>query len=265
MTAAEPAARDGEPEARSTERTAIVTGGASGIGLAISERLASDGLTVVIFDRDGSAAEGAAAKIEAAGGTAAGMVVDVTDRDRIETAVDEVRSRYGRPVVLVNNAGIEGFDQFLKITIERWNQILEVNLTGTFNCCQAVVPDMMAAGWGRIVNISSSSAQGGQPLMTHYVASKAAIIGFTKALALELGPLGITVNTIPPGFIDTPMLRAAERSGRLAPGIDYHAERTPVRRAGRPEDIAATCSFLVRDEASYITGQVIGVNGGRNT
>jgi NAD(P)-dependent dehydrogenase (short-subunit alcohol dehydrogenase family) len=124
---------------------------------------------------------------------------------------------------------------------------------------------MVEAGWGRIVNISSSSAQGGQPYMTHYVASKAGMIGFTKALALELGPSGITVNTIPPGFIDTPMLRAAEAKGRLGNSVEHHASLTPVRRAGRPDDIAAACSFLVRDEASYVTGQVIGVNGGRNT
>ncbi len=171
----------------------------------------------------------------------------------------------GAPTVLVNNAGVEGFDPFLKITLEKWNRLLAVNLTGTFQCCQAVVPDMVEAGWGRIVNISSSSAQGGQPLMTHYVASKAGMIGFTKSLALELGPLGITVNTIPPGFIDTPMLRASEAKGLLGPGVEHHASQTPVRRAGLPEDIAATTAFLVTEEASYITGQVIGVNGGRNT
>ncbi len=124
---------------------------------------------------------------------------------------------------------------------------------------------MIEAGWGRIVNISSSSAQGGQPLMTHYVASKAGVIGFTKALALEFGPQGITVNTIPPGFIDTPMLRASEEKGLLGKGVEFNASRTPVRRIGQPEDIAAACAFLVSDEASYVTGQVIGVNGGRNT
>src|ERR1019366_3633101 len=126
-----------------------------------------------------------------------------------------------------------------------------VNLNGPFYCTQAVVPGMIEAGWGRIVNISSSSAQSGQPYMVHYVTSKAGLIGFTKALALELGPKGITVNTIPPGFIDTPMLRASERKGLLGEGVEYHAARTPVRRVGRPEDIAATCAFLVRDEAGY--------------
>jgi NAD(P)-dependent dehydrogenase (short-subunit alcohol dehydrogenase family) len=249
----------------SHERTAIVTGGGSGIGLAISERLASEGVAAAVFDRDGGSAEAAAAKIVASGGTAIGVTVDVTDRSQIDAGVAEVRARIGRPTILVNNAGLQGFDPFLSISADKWNQILAVNLTGTFNCCQAVVPDMIEAGWGRIVNISSSSAQRGQPLMTHYVSSKAGVIGLTKALALELGPRGITVNTIPPGFIDTPMLRASERQGFLGEGVERHASQTPVRRVGRPEDIAATCAFLVRDEAGYITGQVIGVNGGRNT
>jgi 2-hydroxycyclohexanecarboxyl-CoA dehydrogenase len=243
-------------------RVAIVTGAASGIGLAIAERLAADGMPVAIFDRDTDAGEAAAAKI---GGTALAVTVDVAERDQIDAGVARVVAELGAPTVLVNNAGVEGFDPFLKITLEKWNRLLAVNLTGTFQCCQAVVPHMAEAGWGRIVNISSSSAQGGQPLMTHYVASKAGMIGFTKALALELGPLGITVNTIPPGFIDTPMLRASEAKGLLGPGVEHHASQTPVRRAGLPEDIAATTAFLVRDEASYITGQVIGVNGGRNT
>jgi NAD(P)-dependent dehydrogenase (short-subunit alcohol dehydrogenase family) len=246
-------------------RTAIITGGASGIGLAISERLAADGAAVAIFDRDGGAAEVAAAKIAAAGATAGGFTVDVTDRSQIEAGVAAVRERLGAATILVNSAGLDGFDEFLSITPEKWQRIIEVNLTGTFNCCQAVVPDMVSAGWGRIVNISSSSAQGGQPLMTHYVAAKAGVIGFTKALALEFGPRGITVNTIPPGFIDTPMLRKAESKGLLGKGVDANAASTPVRRVGRPEDIAAACAFLVRDEASYVTGQVIGVNGGRNT
>ena len=249
----------------SEERVAIVTGGASGIGLAISERLAADGAAVAVFDRDAESATTAAAKISAMGGTAIAVTVDVTDRPQIDAGVAEVRERLGRPTILVNNAGLEGFDAFLSISLETWNRIIEVSLTGTFQCCQAVVPDMVEAGWGRIVNISSSSAQGGQPMMTHYVAAKAGVIGFTKALALELGPKGITVNTIPPGFIDTPMLRASEAKGRLGEGVDHHAGLTPVRRVGRPEDVAATCAFLVGDEASYIPGQVIGVNGGRNT
>ncbi len=246
-------------------RAAIVTGAGSGIGLAIAERLALDGNAVALLDRDGPSAEAAASRIEAAGGTALGLEVDVTDRSQIDSGVAEVRRRLGVATILVNNAGLQGFDRFLDITREKWDRILAVNLTGTFDCCQAVVPDMVAEGWGRIVNISSSSAQGGQPLMTHYVASKAGVIGFTKALALELGPQGITVNTIPPGFIDTPMLRKTEQKGLLGKGADFHATTTPVRRIGKPEDIAAACAFLVRDEAGYITGQVFGVNGGRTT
>jgi 2-hydroxycyclohexanecarboxyl-CoA dehydrogenase len=246
-------------------RVAIVTGGGSGIGLAVSERLAAEGLTMAVFDRDGAAAEAAAGKIAAAGGIALGVTVDVTARDQVETGVAQVRERFGRPSVLVNNAGIHAVEPFLSITLEKWHRVLEVNLTGTFNCCQAVLPDMIGEGWGRIVNISSSSAHSGQPFMAHYVAAKSGVIGLTKSLALEFGPKGITVNTIPPGFIDTPMLRRQESKGLLGEGVDHHAGLTPVRRIGRPEDIAAMCSFLVRDEAGYITGQVLGVNGGRNT
>jgi NAD(P)-dependent dehydrogenase (short-subunit alcohol dehydrogenase family) len=245
---------------------AIVTGGGSGIGLAIARRLSADGNAVAVFDRDTASAEAAAAEIVASGGSAVGLTVDVTDRAQIDQGVVDTAQRLGgRPTVLVNSAGLDGFDPFLKITAEKWNRILAVNLTGTFDCCQAVVPDMIEAGWGRIVNISSSSAQSGQPIMTHYVASKAGVIGFTKALALELGPKGITVNTIPPGFIDTPMLRKSEARGLLGQGVEAHEATTPVRRVGTAEDIAAACSFLVSDEASYITGQVLGVNGGRNT
>ena len=247
------------------ERVAIVTGGASGIGLAIAERLAAGGIAVAILDRNAAAADEAATKVAATGATAVGLDVDVTDRAGVEAAVTEVCERLGPPTILVNNAGLQGFGPFLKITPEAWARVLEVNLTGTFHCCQVVIPHMLDAGWGRIVNISSSSAHGGQPYMTHYVASKAGMIGLTKSLALEFGPKGITVNTIPPGFIDTPMLRAAEAKGRLGVSVEENEKRTPVRRAGRPEDIAAACAFLVRDEAGYVTGQVIGVNGGRNT
>ncbi len=250
-----------------SDRVAIVTGGASGIGLAIAgAACVLDGLAVAIFDRDLEAADVAAAKIVAEGGSAISVEVDVIERAQIDAGVEVVRGSLGPPTVLVNNAGLDGFDKFLSITEEKWNRILAVNLTGTFHCCQAVVPHMVEAKWGRIVNISSSSAQGGQPMMTHYVASKAGMIGFTKALALELGSKGITVNTIPPGFIDTPMLRRSDGAGHLGPnGIEEAIKRTPVRRAGRPDDIAAMCSFLVRDEADYVTGQVLGVNGGRNT
>ncbi len=247
-------------------KVGIVTGAASGIGLAISQRLARDGVKVALFDLNGADAETEAEKLRAEGHEAIAVQVDVGERSAIERGMQEVRAKWGPVVILVNNAGKEGFARFLEITPELFETLLRINLVGTFHCCQLVLPDMIDAGWGRIVNISSSSMHSGQPYMTHYVASKAGVVGLTKSLALEFGPSGITVNTIPPGFIDTPMSRRAEEKGRFGPGgMDEVITRTPVRRAGRPEDIAAACSFLVSDEAGYVTGQIIGVNGGRNT
>ena len=247
----------------STTRTAIVTGGGSGIGRAISERLAADGVAVAIFDLNGDAAKAVAAEIESAGGRATGLQADVTDRGAIEVAAADVQKNLGTPTILVNNAGVAAFHDFLDITIDQWNRQITVNLTGTFQCCQAVIPGMLAHGWGRIVNISSSSVHSGTRRQAHYVAAKSGVVGLTKCLALEFAQFGITVNTIPPGFIDTPLLRRADRDGSL--NIEKVRAATPVGRAGRPEDIAAACAFLVSEGASYITGQVIGVNGGRNT
>ena len=247
-------------------KAAIVTGAGSGIGRAIAQRLAEDGLAVAVLDLDDRAAEQVADEIRQKGGEAIALgSVDVSERSQVDDAVGRVRKALGPVLVLVNNAGVTGFKEFLKITDDRWDRIMQVNLNGPFYCTQAVLPDMVDAGWGRVVNISSSSAQSGQPYMVHYVTSKAGLIGFTKALALEVGPKGITVNTIPPGFIDTPMLRTSEERGVLGGTVEHHAGQTPVRRAGRPEDIAAACSFLVSEDAGYITGQVLGVNGGRNT
>ncbi|GAA0959784.1 SDR family NAD(P)-dependent oxidoreductase [Actinocorallia libanotica] len=244
-------------------RTAIVTGGASGIGEAISRRLAADGVLVAVFDRDGAAAEEAAAAIEKDGGRAVGLAVDVTDRAAVDAAVARVGELLGRPVILVNSAGITAFGPSLEVSAELWDRVLAVNLTGTFACCQAVLPGMVEEGWGRIVNISSSSVHSGSPGMAAYVASKSGVLGLTKVLALEFAKKGVTVNTIPPGFIDSPMLRDTASGGRL--DVAQQIERTPVGRIGLPEDVAAACAFLVGEEASYITGQVIGVNGGRNT
>ena len=191
--------------------------------------------------------------------------VDVSDRAQIDAAVERTRSSLGRVLVLVNGAGKDGFDRFIDIGTELWERIIVVNLTGTFHCTQAVLPDMIEAKWGRIVNISSSSGQTGAQLMSHYASSKAGVIGLTKSLALELGPLGITVNTIPPGSIDTPMSRRGRRGTiprRNAGGRRSHlAGPSDGPARGHRRRVA----YLVSDEAGYVTGQIIGVNGGRVT
>ena len=172
-----------------------------------------------------------------------------------------MRADLGPVEILVTSAGIESFTPVLDITDEGWDRIIGINLTGTFACVQAALPDMLAAGWGRIVTISSSSAQSGAPNMAHYVSSKGGVIALTKALAYELASSGITANTIPPSLVDTPMVRKAEAAGDF-PGVDVIGPMVPLGRAGTPADIAAACSFLCSDGGSYITGQVIGVNGG---
>ncbi|MCV7202626.1 short-chain dehydrogenase [Mycolicibacterium peregrinum] len=232
-------------------KNAVVTGGGSGIGAAIAARLRADGLNVAVLDLQPSDDEFA-------------HVADVTDRAAVDTALNAIRAQLGPISVLVNAAGLDCFKRFSDVSFEKWQQIIDVNLNGVFHCIQAVLPDMLEAGWGRIVNISSSSTHSGQPFMSPYVAAKSAVNGLTKSLALELGPNGITVNAVPPGFIDTPMLRKAEGKGFLG-DTDKQIAQTPVRRMGKPEDIAAACAFFVSDEAGYITGQILGVNGGRNT
>jgi 2-hydroxycyclohexanecarboxyl-CoA dehydrogenase len=227
-------------------KTAVVTGGGSGIGQAVAQRLRADGLHVAVIDLNPSDAEFA-------------YTADVTDRTAVDDALTAIRAQLGPVTVLVNAAGLEKFKRFTDITFDDWQRVIDVNLNGVFHCVQAVLPDMIEAGWGRIVNISSSSTHSGQPFMSPYVAAN----GLTKSLALEYGPSGITVNAVPPGFIDTPMLRKSEARGYLV--VEKNIEATPVRRIGRPEDIAAACAFLISEEAGYITGQILGVNGGRNT
>jgi 2-hydroxycyclohexanecarboxyl-CoA dehydrogenase len=242
-------------------RVAVVTGGASGIGLGVCRRFAADGHLIAVLDRNGKGAEAAAAELHAGGAKSIAVEVDVSQWRSVDDAFAQVRAELGPVEILVTSAGIEAFDPLLDITEERWAQVVGVNLTGTFTCVQASVPDMLAAGWGRIVTISSSSAQSGAPNMAHYAASKGGVIGLTKALARDLARQGVTVNTIPPSLVDTPMARAAEAAGDF-PGVEVVAPMVPVGRAGTPDDIAAACSFLCSDSGAYITGQVIGVNGG---
>ncbi len=244
--------------------TAIVTGGASGLGLAITEALVARGTSVAVFDISADL-DRQLDRLRREGGKVAGYPVDVSDRAQVEAAIAAVRADLGPVLILINNAGIEQFGKFAEIQDDEWDRVMAVNLRGPYLCTQAVLPDMTAARWGRIVNISSSSAQGGQSRMVAYVSSKAGLIGFTKALALELGPLGITVNTVPPGMVVTPMLEKAIEQGRFTAPLEDFAKLTPVRRAGRPEDIANATIFLCEDASSYITGQILGVNGGRRT
>jgi NAD(P)-dependent dehydrogenase (short-subunit alcohol dehydrogenase family) len=222
-------------------RVALVTGGASGIGAAICRHLEHAGNSVAALDLTTG--------------------VDVSDRVAVDNAVAKVRAELGPIEILVTSAAIASFTPFEEITIDEWTQMVAVNLTGTFHCIQAVIPDMVAAGWGRIVTIASSAGQVGSPLQAHYSATKGGVIALTKALAREYASRGITVNTIPPFTVDTPMFRAAQDAKQL-PGSDVVARMVPAGRLGTPDDIAAACAFLCSDAAGYITGQVIAPNGG---
>ncbi|HEY5756575.1 MAG TPA: SDR family NAD(P)-dependent oxidoreductase [Steroidobacter sp.] len=243
-------------------KNVIVTGAASGIGLATAQRFAREGSNVAIWDLNEEGAQRAAAELQASGVKALGSRVDVANRKSVDAAVEQFHAKIGQVNVLVNNAGITLFQPFMETTEEQWDRVMLINLKSMLVCTQAVLPDMLAAKWGRIVNVSSSSAQTGSARMTAYAASKGGVIGFTKALAQELAATGITVNNVPPGFIDTPMLRNEGVVG-LGVSVDAVAARSPMGRAGRPENMAAAIAFLASDDADYITGHTLNVNGGR--
>jgi 2-hydroxycyclohexanecarboxyl-CoA dehydrogenase len=251
-------------EEEEMSRVAAVTGAASGMGLAIARQLAVRGDRVALLDLDGDGAQREAEDLRAGGAQAFAARVDVADRDAVDDALRKVRSELGPVEIMVTSAGIASFEKFTDITLESWNRLIAVNLTGTFNCLQASIPDMVAARWGRIVTIASSSAQTGAPRMAHYSASKGGVIALTKTLAREYAPFGITVNSIPPSSVDTPMAQKSQRDGDL-PSTEAMAARIPVGRVGTPDDVAAACVFLCSEEASYITGQILGVNGGSVT
>jgi 2-hydroxycyclohexanecarboxyl-CoA dehydrogenase len=243
-------------------KVALVTGAAAGIGAAISRRLARDGIAIGVLDILIDDATKVADEIVAAGGKAIALQASITDREQVKAATSKLRESFGPVTILVNNAGITGVVPFEELTDAQWDRMMEVNLKGTFIVTQVVLPDMKEAGWGRIVNISSSSAQSGAARMAHYSASKGAIIALTKTLAVELGPLGITCNNIPPRFVmNTVMSEKFFADGHQL--RDTWINNGPIRRQGEPEDIAGACAWLVSDETGYVTGQTIGVNGGR--
>jgi len=244
-------------------RVAIVTGAAAGIGRAIARRLAEDGLSVGVLDLDQAEVDAVADEINARnGGRAIGLAASVTSRPQVQAAIDKLRAAFGPVTVVVNNAGIADFVPFEKLTDEQWDRMLDINLKGAFIVTQTAFADMKEAKWGRIVNISSSSAQTGAVGMTHYSASKGGMMAMTRTWAVELGPYGITANNIPPGSIlNTKM--SEENKHRFPISVETLVANNPVRRTGEPEDIANAASWLVKEESGYVTGQTIGVNGGR--
>ena len=243
-------------------RVALVTGGASGMGKATSLRLAREGRSVAVLDVDGDGAEAVAAAIVADGGRAVPIRADLALRSEIEAGVTEARAVLGPITILVNNAAIELFCPFDALAEDQWDRLMTVNLKGCYLITQAVLPDMVAAGWGRIVNLSAIGAQTGAPNMALYTATKGGMIAMTRSLAVELGSKGITVNSVSPGFIDTPMSRRAIDGDLFPVPYEQIVAAYPIPRLGTPEEIAAACTFFASEDASYITGQLLGVNGG---
>jgi 3-oxoacyl-[acyl-carrier protein] reductase len=256
-------AADAGQEAAAAGRVAIVTGAARGIGAATARRLAADGLAVAVLDLKEADGGGTVDAITAAGGRALAVGADVTDADQVAAAVDTVASELGPPAVLVNNAGVIRDNLLFKMTDDDWDTVIGVHLRGAFLMSRASQKYMVQQRYGRIVSLSSSSALGNRG-QANYSAAKAGLQGFTKTLAIELGPFGITVNAVAPGFIVTPMTVAT--ADRI--GVDFDdfqqaaAASIPVRRVGQPEDVANMISFLASEGSGFVSGQVIYVAGG---
>lgn len=244
-----------------SKRLALVTGGTGGLGQALCKRLADDGFAVVALHTPGHVDVGAwLAAREREGYAFAAQAVDVADFDACATAVAQVRERHGPVSVLVNNAGITQDASFRKMTREQWQQVLRVNLDSMFNMTKPVIEDMIAAKWGRIVNISSVNGQRGAFGQANYAASKAGIHGFTKSLAIEFARKGITVNTVSPGYLRTAMVEKVPRDiveSQILPQI-------PVGRLGEPDEIAQLVGYLASDRGAFVTGANLSINGGQH-
>ncbi|WP_114202151.1 SDR family oxidoreductase [Janibacter anophelis] len=245
------------------QRVAVVTGAARGIGAGVARRLAADGMAVAVLDLDESACRPVVDEITAAGGRALAVGADVADPEQVEAAVQRIADELGAPTVLVNNAGIIRDNLIFKMTVEDWDAVMAVHLRGAFLMTKACQAHMTTARYGRIVNLSSTSAQGNRG-QVNYSAAKAGMQGFTKTLAIELGTFGVTANAIAPGFIETEM--TAETAARIGIGFDelkqMASQQAAVARTGRPEDIAHAVSFFVSEGAGFTTGQVLYVAGG---
>jgi len=244
-------------------RTALVTGSARGIGAEVARRLAGDGYQVAVLDLDEKSCAATVSDIEAAGGTAAGFGVDVTDEASVEATVVAVAERLGPPVVVVNNAGVTRDNLLFKMSVVDWDSVMAVHLRGSFLVSRVTHGHMREAGFGRIVNLSSMSAVGNRG-QANYSAAKAGLQGFTKTLAIELGRYGVTVNAVAPGFVATDMTAAtAERLGMTFEEFkSASAAQIPVGRVGEPEDVADAVSFFASPRAGYVSGQVLYVAGG---
>lgn len=242
-----------------TGRVALVTGASRGIGRAIALSLAAGGAHVVAAAR-GENAKATVDDITASGGSAEVATLDVTDPASVDTVVAGVLERHKRIDVLVNNAGVTRDQLMLRMKRDDWDAVIAANLTGAYTCVQAVLKSMVKARQGRVISITSVVGEAGNAGQVNYAASKAGLIGFTKALALEVASRGITVNAVAPGLIDTDMTRAISAGAH-----EEWAKKIPLQRLGTPEDIAAAVRFLASDEAAYITGHVLSVNGGMHT
>jgi 3-oxoacyl-[acyl-carrier protein] reductase len=243
---------------RFKDRVAVVTGGAQGIGRAIAETLAQGGANVVVADLQVEKAEATAKEITAhTGQQVIAVQVDVADSANAKAMIDRTIAEFGRIDILVNNAGTTRDNLIMRMKEADWDLVLNVNLKGAFNCSKAAIRSMMKQHYGRIINITSVSGLAGQAGQTNYSSSKAGLIGFTKALAKEVGSRNITVNAIAPGFIETVLTDDLPQELK-----DLALQMTPVGRFGKPQDIAQAVAFLASDEVSFITGQVLSVDGG---